>query len=159
MSQLQALNALLSQAERARDTTLSTHFNAVNRLQALQQQSHQLMQYRQEYEQRWSQEFKSQSGIEILRYYQSFMQRMNQALSQQERAQTQAEQDLQALQTELMSCEMKVASIKKLIERKMNEYARQVERQEQKITDEIAARSLPMAQTNPLNSMNSRGIT
>lgn len=145
MTDLKPLMSLLSQAEQARDRAIAAHSEAINHLEALKQQSHQLLEYRQEYEQRWTGQFKSQGGIEVLRYYQSFTERINQALTHQQRTQTQVEQHLQARQAELIESEMKVASIKKLIERRMSEHARQSGRQEQKITDEMAARTLMMA--------------
>jgi flagellar FliJ protein len=142
MNDLQPLLSLLSHAERDRDAALAAQSEAMNRLEGLQQQSVQLVEYRKEYEQRWTQQFKSQGSIEVLRYYQSFTDRLNQALSHQQRSVAQAEQQMQAIRTELMSREMKVASIKKLIERRVSDRARQAERQEQTLTDELAARSL-----------------
>ena len=141
MNDLQPLLSMLSQAERDRDTVLAAQREVLDRLSGLKVQSEQLANYRKEYELRWTEQFKSQGGIEVLRYYQSFNERIQQALTHQQRTEAQVEAQLQTLKSDLLAREMKVASIKKLIERRTQERARIAQRQEQKLTDEMAARS------------------
>ena len=141
MNDLQPLMSLLQQAEQERDAALANQSRLMANLQAIRSQSQQLLTYREEYEQRWSEQFQARGGIEVMRCYQSFNERIHQALGHQQRSEAHAEQQLHAAQARAMSCEMRVASVKKIIDRRVSEQAKLADRQEQKITDEYAARS------------------
>ena len=149
MNDLQPLLSLLSQAENDRDAAVAAQSRALNHLEGLQNQTQQLLNYRKEYEQRWTEQFKTQGTIEVLRYYQSFTERLSQALSHQQRCEAQAEHQVQSARAMVMSCEMKVASVRKLLDRRVSERAKRADRQEQKLTDEFASR----AQVNPLSHL------
>ena len=152
MNDLQPLLSLLSQAENDRDAALAAQSRALNHLEGLQNQTQQLLDYRKEYEQRWTEQFKTQGTIEVLRYYQSFTERLSQALAHQQRCEAQAEQQLQSVRAMVMSCEMKVASVKKLLDRRVSERAKLADRQEQKLTDEFASRTQSNALSHLPNS-------
>ena len=124
MNDLQPLLSLLSQAENDRDAAVAARSRALTHLEGLQNQTRQLLDYRREYEQRWTEQFKTQGTIEVLRYYQSFTERLGQALSHQQHCEAQAEQQLQSIRAMVMSCEMKVASVKKLLDRRVSERAK-----------------------------------
>lgn len=141
MNDLQPLMSLLQQAEQERDAALADQSRLTADLESIRSQAQQLLNYRKEYEQRWSEQFQTRGGIEVMRCYQSFNERIHQAIAHQQRSETHAEQKLQASQARAMSCEMRVASVRKIIDRRVSEQAKIANRQEQKITDEFAARS------------------
>jgi len=105
-----------------------------------QQQCEQLLAYRGEYEARWSAQFHQGGTMDILMCYRSFMQRLDQAVAMQKRQAEMAErQRLQARQV-LMECERRLASVRKLLERRLAELAQLGRQREQKQTDEQAQR-------------------
>lgn len=140
MKELQPLLALLAQTVRERDAALAAHAQAQAHLMSAQQQSQELTDYRKEYEQRWAQHFKQSSRIELVNCYQAFMQRLTLAMTHQEQAVARADQQVASARSALQACEMRVASVEKLIERRMNEQRLHAQQQEQKMTDEFAAR-------------------
>lgn len=140
MKALQPLMALLSQAERERDDALASQARAEAHHRAAIDQMQQLVTYRKEYEQRWAEHFRQSSSIELMHCYQAFTARLSQALGHQQRVEEQAEGQLASARALVMSCEMRVASVQKLIERRLNERRLHAERLEQKLTDEFAAR-------------------
>jgi flagellar FliJ protein len=140
MTDLQPLLTLLGQAERERDEALvhSQHRNTAQR--AAQAQSEQLLDYRRDYEQRWGEHFSRQSKVELLHCYQGFIQRLSQAIEQQARAASHAAEQAAAALAALRESEMRVASVRKLIERRVGEQQRSEDKRDQKQTDEFAAR-------------------
>ncbi len=140
MKAIQPLMALLAQAERERDDALASQARASAHHQAALDQMQQLLDYRKEYELRWAEHFKQSSSIELMHCYQAFTARLGQALAHQQRTQEQAEKQLASARALVMSCEMRVASVQKLIERRLNEQRLHSDRLEQKLTDEFASR-------------------
>jgi flagellar FliJ protein len=140
MNALQPLMALLAQAERERDEALASQTRALAMHQAAQNQTQQLLSYRQEYEQRWALHFRQASSIELMHCYQAFTERLAQAVAHQQRTEAHAERQVEAARVVVMANETKVASVKKLIERRLNEQRLRSDRIEQKLTDEFAAR-------------------
>jgi flagellar FliJ protein len=104
-------------------------------------QAEQLQQYRSEYAQRWSTQFRQQGGIELVQCYQGFMQRLEQAITQQQAAVLQAQAREQAAQAHLADCELRLASVEKLLQRRLAEQERVARRHEQRATDEAASRA------------------
>ena len=140
MTSLQPLVALLAQSERQRDLALADHMKAQNLRDAAQTQAEQLVVYRREYEQRWSTQFCREGRMELVRCYQGFMERLTQAVEQQVRiAASLGEQAEQAGAT-LRQREQQLAAVRKLIERRLAEDRVAGLRQEQKQSDELAAR-------------------
>ena len=140
MTSLQPLVALLAQTERQRDLALADHLKAQSLRDAAHAQAEQLVAYRREYEQRWSAQFCQQGRIELVRCYQGFMERLTQAVEQQARiAASLGEQAAQAGAT-LREREQQLAAVRKLIERRLAEGRAANLRDEQKQSDELAAR-------------------
>src|ERR1700712_814396 len=83
MTDLQPLTILLGQAERQRDAAIAEHQRALSVSESAATQAEQLRVYRKEYEQRWSAQFSREGKIELVRCYQSFMERLTQAVDQQ----------------------------------------------------------------------------
>jgi flagellar FliJ protein len=140
MTSLQPLNALLAQSERQRDLAVSEQLRLQVAHEAAQAQSEQLLQYRREYEQRWGREFGREGAIELVRCYQGFMERLTQAVEQQARIAQHSAAQLERATQAVREQEIHVASVRKLIERRLQEARVSAERQEQRQSDEFAAR-------------------
>jgi flagellar protein FliJ len=137
---LHPLMLALEVAERDRDQAQSTVLRLRHQMEAAQSQARQLDDYRRDYQQRWGERFQTQGTVQIMQCYHGFMARLDQAGTQQQAAVQRMQHHLdQALQV-LRDREMRAASIRKLIERRQDELARARSRQDQKITDEQAAR-------------------
>jgi len=141
MTDLQPLTILLGQSERQRDAALAEHQRAQLASDAAAAQAEQLRTYRREYEQRWSAQFARRGQIELVHCYQSFMERLTQAVEQQARMAELAAQRLAQALGALHAAEMRCASVRKLIERRVLEQRAATERREQKQTDEAATRA------------------
>lgn len=151
-SNLQALTVLLERAEAERDEALRFLQDAERRAQAARMQHDQLSQYRSDYQSRWKQEFAQRTTIQILGCYQNFGGRLDQAIGQQAGVADFADQRLDAARRVLQERELRVASVRKLIERRRAEALRTEMRQEQRATDEQAARAAARG-GNPLNRL------
>jgi flagellar protein FliJ len=135
---LDTLALLLERASADRDR-LSGEMRRAEEVQRHQQaQADHLAAYREEYVQRWSRQFGRGGAIEIVQCYQSFMQRLEEAMLQQAAQVERASAMLHQLRDALQQAEMRVASVRKLIERRLQERARVEQRQEQKESDEAA---------------------
>ena len=141
MTDTRPLTTLLDLQKRARDAALLAHRREQAASVAAQTQLEQLRSYRREYEQRWSAQFREAGAIELVRCYHAFMQRLDQAVEQQQRvAEHVAQCTAQALAT-LRQRELQCASVRLLIERRAQALRLAGERREQKQTDEQAARA------------------
>lgn len=135
---LDALKLLLDRATQERDRLVGELRRGEEVLANARRQGEQLSGYRGEYVQRWSTQFGRGGAIEIMHCYQSFMQRLDEAMTQQQRQVDAAERGVAAVRQALMAAELRVASVKKLIERRLAEQARQQGRRDQRQTDETA---------------------
>jgi flagellar FliJ protein len=138
---LDSLNTLLEHAQSERDEALAALRQAEGRAQAAQQQHEQLVNYRGDYQKRWSQQFAQRGAIEILHCYQTFHDRLDQAITQQSFAATQCDSAVARARQLLLERELRVASVRKLIERRGQALQQQADRRDQKMTDEAAQRS------------------
>ena len=141
MNDLQPLMALLNQTESERDNAFAFHQRARSAHQAAVAQAEQLVAYRREYEQRWGERFSSAGHIELVQSYHGFMTRLTQAVEHQQRVAEQASTQLDRAGAALVEQEMRVASVRKLIERRVTELQSHNERREQRQLDELAARA------------------
>src|SRR6218665_2384834 len=140
-SNLQTLRILLERAESERDEALRQLQDVQARADAARAQHGQLTQYRGEYQQRWSQQFARQGTMDIVACYQNFGGKLDQAIDSQGLVATHAGQRCARARETLRELETRVAAIRKLIERRQLESRRAPQRQEQKATDEQAARA------------------
>ena len=136
---LRALRLLLAQAERQRDEALAEQLKLEAAWRAAAAQAEQLVLYRREYEQRWSAEFCREGKIELVRCYQGFIERLTQAVEQQERVATHAAAQAERAAAIMRGHDVRAAALKKLIERRVKEGDRVAAGQEQKQNDEHAA--------------------
>ena len=138
---LQPLALFLAQAERQRYDALAEQLKAETARRAAQAQAEQLIAYRREYEQRWSAEFCREGKIELVRCYQGFVHRLTQAVEQQERAAAHAALQVERAEAVLRGVELRVAGLKKLIERRLRQSEANDARLEQKESDDRAVRA------------------
>lgn len=141
MSANQALLMVLETAEKARDEAMSELESRRRTHEAARQQAQSLDDWRKEYQRRWQTQFKQSGGMEIIRCYQDFMNRLAEAVGEQERRVAQAERHVELGRVELIERERKVAAVARLIDKRQAELLHKQNRQEQKATDEMAARS------------------
>jgi flagellar protein FliJ len=136
----QALHTLLDHAEHQRDQALAALIQAENGASRLRQQATQLHAYRNEYRARHPAQGGRIASIGLLRCHQDFMARLEQAMTQQQDQLRAAEEQISALRAELVALETRVASVRKLIERRAAERERIAERQEQRRIDDAVVR-------------------
>ena len=141
MTSLHPLTTLLAQTERERDLALADQLRAQTAHSAAEAQAEQLLTYRSEYEQRWQKQFASEGKIELVRCYQGFMERLSQAVDQQARAAEHTAQQAERAGSELRAVEMRCASVRRLIERRVRDLRADADRSEQKQNDEQSARA------------------
>lgn len=144
---LQPLLMLLEQMERERDRALGTEQQARQALDSARAQGEQLAQYRRDYEARWQQQARQGQAMEVVHCYQNFMHQLQRAVEFQQQRITQAHRSAEQARTALLALQVRVASVRKLIDRRQQEAAQAVQRLEQKLTDEQAARSVRFAPT------------
>ena len=140
MNGLQALTTLLQHAERERDAAVTHAQRCEHGVRAAQAQHHQLLDYRRDYQQRWTQQFSQQGTMEIINCYHGFVGRLAMAIDQQEQVAKRAITQHEAATVLAREKEIRVASIGKLIERRAMEAQRSADQREQKLTDEMASR-------------------
>jgi flagellar protein FliJ len=138
---LDPLMALLAQAERERDEAMSVTQRALDTERAAHNQVEQLVVYRGEYENRFRDQFSRNGSIDILQCYQGFTQRLNSAIEQQKNVAAHSSLKVEQARTLLREQEIRVASVRKLLERRLAEMRLVADRRDQKQTDEFAARA------------------
>lgn len=134
----QSLNTVLQHAEKERDQAQAALRRAEEHARRAQAQAEQLQGYRADYQRRWTQQFSRQGTMDIVQCYQSFTQRLDEALTQQTTLATHAGATAERLRQALLAAETRVASVRKLIERRQAEQRLAHDRREQRQTDETA---------------------
>jgi flagellar FliJ protein len=135
-----SLQVLLETAERARDEAVGDLERARQMADAADRQALALMDWRRDYQTKWQAQFRQAGGVEIMRCYQDFMLRLGDAMKDQDVKVAQARALQERCQAALLERERKVAAIVQLLQRRQTEWQRAQDRQEQKATDEVAAR-------------------
>ena len=135
------LSLLLERAERERDAAARVLHTAGQQAQAAQAQHGELSGYRQDYQQRWTQSFARGTTMSIVGCYQSFGQRLDQAVTTQGHVASHAEQRQVRAREALREAELRVAALRQLIARRQADAAKVTQRREQRATDEFAARA------------------
>ena len=140
-SNLQTLAILLERATTQRDEAQRGLQDLLQRAEQARAQHGQLTQYRGEYQQRWSDQFARQGTMDIVACYQNFGGKLDEAIHSQGHVSSHADQRVSRAREALIELETRVAAITKLMERRRLESSRAQHRQEQKTTDEQAART------------------
>lgn len=143
-----ALRTLLQHAEHQRDEALAAVLQAEDLASRMAAQTAQLEAYREEYRARHPALGGRSATIELLRFHQGFMQRLDQAIVQQRQQQQHAEARAQQQRDALRELQLRAASVKKLIDRRGDEARARDRRTEQRRADEAAQRARTAA--NPL---------
>jgi flagellar protein FliJ len=136
----QALHTVLEHAERQRDDAMAQLLRAEEAARQLQRQVAQVHDYRDEYRQRHPAQGGRSTNIEMLRVHQGFMQRLDQALQQVQAQQQASEQRCHTLRAALVAHETRVASVRKLLERRDQQTQLDLARREQRRADDAAQR-------------------
>ncbi len=140
-SSLQPLLLLLEHAQQQRDQALARRQRAdAQRLQAQQQQT-QLEDYRRDCEERWQGQCRQGVDMALLQCYHGFVGRLHGAVDQQGLHIARLTQEAERAAAELMAAELRLASVRKLLERRQATQLHQALRAEQKQMDEMAARA------------------
>ena len=129
-----ALHTLLEHAVRQRDEALAALLHAEQAAHRLRLQAEQLHTYRGEYHERGPTRAGSTAPVELLHCHRNFMQRLDQALGQQNGQLQTAE----ARVLQLLDCERRAASVRKLLERRAQEQRLVAARLEQRRSDDAA---------------------
>jgi flagellar FliJ protein len=140
MQRMQSLQLLMQREQLQCDQAQSALRHADEAARRAREQCEQLLAYRGEYQARWSAQFHQGGTMDILLCYRSFMQRLDQAVAMQTRQATLAETQRAQARQLLMESERRVASVRKLLERRLAELAHAGRQREQKQTDEQAQR-------------------
>jgi flagellar protein FliJ len=141
MTPMQPLLTLLAQSESERDSVQAELTRVTGLHQAAQAQAEQLVNYRRDYETRWTQQFQTASTMTLVQCYRGFMQRLTLAVEQQQQAVKHSAQQVGQVRSALVAQELRVATVRKLIERRVNEDRVAQARKDQKTSDEFAARA------------------
>ena len=148
----QTLGILLERATGQRDEAQRALQDVLTRADQARAQHGQLTQYRGEYQQRWSQQFAQVGTMDIVGCYQNFRGRLDEAIHSQGHVASHADQRVTRARETLFELETRVAAITKLMERRRLEVSRAEQRQDQKTTDEQAARA-SLAGFNPYSRL------
>src|SRR5262245_34583090 len=140
MKRLQLLGLLLEREQGRRDEAQEAVRAALRSEEGARTQLDGLTTYRGEYCARWSAQFAQSSTIEILRCYQAFMERLDQAIGQQQGVVRSAQAGVEAARKRLVEREIRVATVERLIARRRALLARIQDRRDQKNLDELPQR-------------------
>ncbi|MFL6678503.1 MAG: flagellar export protein FliJ [Burkholderiaceae bacterium] len=140
MKRLALLKTLLEREQKRRDEQMANVRTAVANAQAQQQQADGLGTYRTEYCRKWSAQFQQAATMEILRSYQGFLTRLDQAITQQQSVLEHAHRMVEAHRQRLVEREIRVATVERLIQRRETMLAKVADRRDQKNLDELAQR-------------------
>lgn len=146
MSTQSPLLLVLEAAEKARDAAFADMQGARKAYETARQQSQSLSDWRREYQTKWQTQFRQTGGMEIMRCYQDFMQRLGDAVSDQDKRVEQARVYMERCREQLIERERKVAAVAQLMDRRQAELTLAQNRRDQKATDEMAARAGRTAQ-------------
>jgi flagellar FliJ protein len=140
MDRLALLNTLLDREKKKRDAAIAEWREAERQAEVAREQADSLVSYRAEYRKRWAAQFAQRAPIEIVRCYQGFVERLELAIGAQQGTAQQAADRMAAARARLHHREVKVATVQRLLERRLQAAALRERRQDQKASDEAAQR-------------------
>jgi flagellar FliJ protein len=143
MNSIALLQTLLQRAEADRDIAITVLRQAEAMVAHAEAQARQLLDYRSEYDQRWTTRFRQSGTTELLHCHRGFSQRLDQAINHQTTNTSQLGNRVQQARQTLLAREQRVAAVRKLIERRQAELQKIAHRRDQNATDEAAQRSRP----------------
>ena len=135
------LATLLEQSESQRNIALAAFNQARLRRDEARAQAQEIEAYRDDYTARWNGQFqRGGAALEVMRSYHQFAARLDLAISQQAHALTICEQALKRANDVLAAHELRVASVRKLIERRVHDARALDAQREQRASDDLRAR-------------------
>jgi flagellar FliJ protein len=140
MQRMQSLQVLMQREQHLCDLAQSALQRAGEAARQACEQRDELLAYRSEYQARWTGQFSQGGTMHILQCYRSFMQRLDQAVAMQSRQAELAELQWAQARRGLLEAERRVASVRKLLQRRAAEQAHAGRQREQKLSDEQAQR-------------------
>jgi flagellar FliJ protein len=140
MNRIALLHTLLEREHKRRDEAQAALRAARENVDAQQQQADGLATYRTDYCKKWSSQFQQAAPMEILRSYTGFLARLDQAITQQLAVVAHAQRGVDSARQRLLEREIRVATVDRLIKRRMDVVARLADRRDQKNLDELAQR-------------------
>lgn len=138
---MQPLNVLLEQAERERDEALARQHRAESALRGAEHQADQLVAYRGECERRWGDRMRAGTTPTLMHCHQAFMARLQNAMDMQGDVVRRHRSEVERSREHTLAQELRVASVRKLMERREAALSQHADRAEQKMFDEIATRA------------------
>jgi flagellar FliJ protein len=145
MNRIETLQTLLEREEKLRDEALAALRQAQAQAEASKAQAESLVTYRAEYRARWAEQFAQGGAIEIVRCYHGFVERLDGAIGQAQNAVAAFDVRLDRARERVMALEMRVATVKRLMERHAKAEQQVQDKREQKNMDELAQRRRPGA--------------
>jgi flagellar FliJ protein len=145
MNNLESLDLLLEREQRRRDDARGAVLKAVRNEEAAREQLDGLTTYRSDYCQRWTAQFSKAATMDIVRCYQAFVARLDQAISQQQGMVRSAQAGIENARKRLVEREVRLATVQRLIDRRREQFARAENRLAQRNLDEFAQRRSPAA--------------
>ena len=139
MSSLDALSVAVEVASRKRDDARKVLQDTLAAEQAARAQLNQLEDYARETESRWGMKADTTMQPEVMYHHYQFMNRLGHAASIQNGVVGDQSARVQAAQRALLDAELRLASLRKVVEKRRNDLALQQQRRDQKQTDERAA--------------------
>ena len=137
-----ALQVALSMAERQRDASRNSLNEAIASAAAANAQMQQLQSYAGETDARWGTRAGALLAPEVMFHHRHFMGRLSHAMALQTTVVGDHAQRVQAGEGQLLACELRVATLRKLITRRDQEATLIEQRRDQKQTDERAMLTL-----------------
>lgn len=149
MSSLNAFLVVVELAERRRDAARQTLRDVQSARHAAQAQLGQLEGYAAETQGRWGAKADSAMQPEVMYHHYQFMGRLEHAIGLQIRVVGGQDERVEKAAQALLAAELRLASLRKVLDRRRSELALQQQRSEQKQTDERAALRVAGAGTGP----------
>lgn len=139
MSTLNALTVAVEVASRKRDEARRLLQDAQGAQQAAQDQLNQLQGYARETEGRWGMRADAAVQPEVMFHHYQFMDRLGHAVGLQTGVVSDHASRVQDAARTLLEAELRLASLRKVVEKRQQDHERQQMRREQKQTDERAS--------------------
>lgn len=149
----QPLSLLREQAEKRRDDAVRRLETARRHHDGAMAQLQSLGEFRRQYQERWSAQFNRQGGVEILRCYQEFMNRLDEAERDQRRRCEQLTVALEEQQGRTLEAEQRLSAMTRLQERRDDADRQRELKSEQKATDEMAGRLFASSSSSPMSTV------
>ncbi len=139
MRTLNGLQLALELATRQRDDAGQALAQAVRRFEHAQLQMEQLRSYAADTSARWSVASQTSASPQIVGHYYQFMERLDQTIEMQLGAVAEVQRQREAARQVLLEVEVRMAGLKRLLDKRRGEQARMQEQRAQRQSDELAA--------------------